>query len=426
LYKAFNDDMFNERLSNLALHEHVKQVRTTRMKSYEDAVKESAELQTKMDALSFNGAALTPEQVAIKTEYDAAQKMFDDYEKQRPLFSDILGENEKVPADAAPRIKAKYDKIKNKQKIANQGGFTDELTQDEIDFMDTYDKDTGKSQIDAANTFFATAKEVKKVNGNPTHAYTKTNSERKLTEMQISAAKEAVTALEKDFETLNNTELGVAKKYKLVGPEFKTAWDKYKADKLKESQQAEVDAKDAADMEAKTDGELASAGFDKDMRASIINHLISSGTAVSKDTANAALAVFKDLEFTLNTTALQQEYNVLDKTTDEAKRKLREIEMLTKLAAHPGGWAIVMIPARDDRGKLIYENNKLKYQKHIISKRKAKYVGKVNDREATQKNFPLMFNEKGDKLDEQEVANKREALLTANTSCLNCTSCSSY
>jgi hypothetical protein len=415
LYKAFNDDMFNERLSNLALHEHVKQVRMDRMKSYEDAVKESAELQTKMDALSFNGAALTPEQVAIKTEYDAAQKMFDDYEKQRPLFSDILGENEKVPADAAPRIKAKYDKIKNKQKIANQGGFTDELTQDEIDFMDTYDKDTGKSQIDAANTFFATAKEVKKVNGNPTHAYTKTNSERKLTEMQISAAKEAVTALEKDFETLNNTELGVAKKYKLVGPEFKAAWDKYKADKLKESQQAATDAKDAADMEAKTDGELASAGFDKDMRASIINHLISSGTAVSKDTANAALAVFKDLEFTLNTTALQQEYNVLDKTTDEAKRKLREIEMLTKLAAHPGGWAIVMIPARDDRGKLIYENNKLKYQKHIISKRKAKYVGKVNDREATQKNFPLMFNEKGDKLDEQEVANKHETLLAKNT-----------
>ena len=81
--------------------------------------------------------------------------------------------------------------------------------------MDTYDKDTGKSQIDAANTFFATAKEVKKINDTPTHAYTKTNSERKLTEMQISAAKEAVTALEKDFETLNNTELGVAKKYKL-------------------------------------------------------------------------------------------------------------------------------------------------------------------------------------------------------------------
>jgi hypothetical protein len=415
MFNAFSNDMFNERLSNLALHEHVKQVRTTRMKSYEDAVKESVELQTKMDALSFNGTALTPEQATIKTEYDAAQKMFDDYEKQKPLFNDILGENEKVPADAAPRIKAKYDKIKNKQKIANQGGFSDEMTQEELDFMDVYDKDTGKSQIDAANTFFATAKEVKKINDNPTHAYTKTNSERKLTEMQISAAKEAVTALEKDFETLNNTELGVAKKYKLVGPEFKAAWDKYKADKLKESQQAATDAKDAADMEAKTDGELASAGFDKDMRASIINHLISSGTAVSKDTANAALAVFKDLEFTLNTTALQQEYNVLDKTTDEAKRKLREIEMLTKLAAHPGGWAIVMIPARDDRGKLIYENNKLKYQKHIISKRKAKYVGKVNDREATQKNFPLMFNEKGDKLDEQEVANKREALLTANT-----------
>lgn len=415
MFNAFSNDMFNERLSNLALHEHVKQVRTTRMKSYEDAVKESAELQTKMDALSFNGTNLTPEQIEIKTEYEAAQKMFDDYEKQKPLYSDILSEKESIPKDAASRVKIKYDKIKNKQKIANQGGFTDELTQDEIDFMDTYDKDTGKSQIDAANTFFATAKEVKKINDTLTHAYTKTNSERKLTEMQISAAKEAVAALEKDFETLNNTELGVAKKYKLVGPEFKTAWDKYKADKLKESQQAEVDAKDAADMEAKTDGELASAGFDKDMRASIINHLISSGTAVSKDAADAAEVVFKDLEFTLNTAALQQEYNTLDKTTDEAKRKLREIETLTKLAAHPGGWAIVMIPARDDRGKLIYENNKLKYQKHIISKRKAKYVGKVNDREATQKNFPLMFNEKGDKLDEQEVANKREALLTANT-----------
>lgn len=416
MFKAFNDDMFNERLSNLALHEHVKQVRTTRMKSYEDAVKEAAELQTKMDALSFNEAVLTPEQAAIKTEYDAAQKMFDDYEKQKPLFSDILSENEKVPADATPRIKAKYDKIKNKQKIANQGGFSDEMTQEELDFMDVYDKDAGKAQIDAANAYFATAREVKKVNNNPTHAYTKTNSERKLAEMQISAAKEAITALEKDFETLNNTELGVAKKYKLVGPEFKAAWDKYRADKLKESQQAEVDAKDVADMEAKTDGELASAGFDKDMRASIINHLISSGTAVSKDAADAAEVVFKDLEFTLNTAALQQEYNTLrDKTTDEAKRKLREIETLTKLAAHPGGWAIVMIPARDSRGKLIYENNKLKYQKHIISKRKAKYVGKVNDREATQNKFPLMFNEKGNKLDEQEVANKRESLLTTNT-----------
>ena len=416
MFNAFSNDMFNERLSNLALHEHVKQVRAIRMKSYEDAVKESTELQTKMDALSFNATTLTPEQIAIKTEYDAAQKMFDDYEKQKPLFSDILSEKESVPKDAAPRVKIKYDKIKNKQKIANQGGFTDELTQDEIDFMDTYDKDTGKSQIDAANAFFATAKEVKKVNATPTHVYTKTNSERKLTEMQISAVKETVTELEKDFETLNNTELGVAKKYKLVGPEFKTAWDKYKADKLKETQQAEVDAKDVADMEAKTDGELASAGFDKDMRASIINHLIASGTAVSEDSANAAQVVFKDLEFTLNTTALQQEYNALrDKTTDEAKKKLREIEMLTKLAAHPGGWAIVMIPARDNRGKLIYENNKLKYQKHIISKRKGKYVGKVNDREATQNKFPLMFNEKGNKLDEQEVANKREALLTANT-----------
>jgi len=416
MFKAFNDDMFNERLSNLALHEHVKQVRMDRMKSYEDAVKESAELQTKMDALSFNGAALTPEQVAIKTEYDAAQKMFDDYEKQRPLFSDILDENKAIPADAAPRIKAKYDKIKNKQKIANQGGFSDEMTQEELDFMDVYDKDTGKSQIDAANTYFATAKEVKKINDNPTHAYTKTNSERKLTEMQISAAKEAVTALEKDFETLNNTELGVAKKYKLVGPEFKAAWDKYKADKLKESQQAATDAKDAADMQAKTDGELASAGFDKDMRASLINHLIASGTAVSKDSAEAAQVVFKDLEFTLNTTALQQEYNAYtDKTTEEAKKKLREIEMLTKLAAHPGGWAIVMVQAMDNNGRYVYENGKPRFEKRIISKRAAKYVGKVNDREATRKLFPLMFDENGNKLDEQEVANKREALIATNT-----------
>lgn len=416
LYKAFNDDMFNERLSNLALHEHVKQVRTTRMKSYEDAVKEAAELQTKMDALSFNEAVLTPEQAAIKTEYDAAQKMFDDYEKQKPLFSDILSENEKVPADATPRIKAKYDKIKNKQKIANQGGFSDEMTQEELDFMDVYDKDAGKSQIDAANIYFATAKEVKKVNDNPIHAYTKTNSERKLTEMQISAAKEAITALEKDFETLNNTELDVAKKYKLVGPEFKAAWDKYKADKLKESQQAATDAKDAADMQAKTDGELASAGFDKDMRASIINHLIASGTAVNENTAKAAQVVFKDLEFTLNTTALQQEYNAYtDKTTEEAKKKLREIEMLTKLAAHPGGWAIVMVQAMDNNGRYIFENGKPKFEKRIISKRKAKYVGKVNDREATRKLFPLMFDENGNKLDEQEVANKREALIATNT-----------
>ena len=39
---------------------------------------------------------------------------------------------------------------------------SDEITQDELDFMDTYEKDTGNLQIDAANAFFALAKETKK------------------------------------------------------------------------------------------------------------------------------------------------------------------------------------------------------------------------------------------------------------------------